>query len=345
MSDADARWPTHWDAGHNWVLVLAAGEGSRLQALTTTSSGVAVPKQYCSLRGGPSLLHDALRRAQAVAPPERTCAIVASQHHRWWRSLPQSIPASNIIVQPRNRGTANGILLPLLHIVHRDPDASILVLPSDHYVRRETVLAGSLREAMEQVAACGQRMVMLGLTPQDADPELGYIVPGGDVGPGVRDVQQFIEKPDAATARRIIGRGGLWNAFIFAVRGQSLLEVFEAHCPEIVMEMRGFITHPDETTRTAGLVELYERLPSLDFSRDILERCATQARVITVPPCGWSDLGTPRRVAEALKEGRPTQQPSAAARHAMGILDLAAQHALTAGRLAFESYGSSAQVI
>jgi mannose-1-phosphate guanylyltransferase len=111
-------------------LVLAGGEGSRLQSLTTTAAGISIPKQVCSLEGGNSLLHNALARARIVVPPQRTCAIVAGQHERWWQSLPNSIPARNIIVQPCNRGTANGILLPLLQIVHRDRDASILVLPS-----------------------------------------------------------------------------------------------------------------------------------------------------------------------------------------------------------------------
>jgi mannose-1-phosphate guanylyltransferase len=116
--------------------VLAAGEGSRLQALTTTASGIAIPKQFCTLGGDGSLLHDSLHRAGAVADSEHICAIVAEQHRRWWQTLQLGIPSANLISQPRNRGTANGILLPLLHIVHRDPQATLLVLPSDHYCAR-----------------------------------------------------------------------------------------------------------------------------------------------------------------------------------------------------------------
>ena len=186
MSFSPDRWPTHWDAGHNWALVLAAGEGTRLQALTTTASGVAVPKQFCSLGGGPSLLHDALQRARAVAPPERICAVVAEQHHRWWQTLSSSIPTQNIVVQPRNRGTANGILLPLLQILHRDADASLLVLPSDHYVRNETMLAESLQQAVAQIDCRHDRIILLGLTPEEADCELGYVVPAVGSGPGAQ---------------------------------------------------------------------------------------------------------------------------------------------------------------
>ena len=77
MSTAPDQGSLHGDAQHNWAVVLAAGEGSRLQVLTTMASGVAVPKQFCSLGGGTSLLHDALKRASVIAPPERMCVVVA----------------------------------------------------------------------------------------------------------------------------------------------------------------------------------------------------------------------------------------------------------------------------
>lgn len=329
MPHATEQWSTHWDAGHNWALVLAAGEGSRLQALTTTASGIAVPKQFCSLGGGSSLLHDALRRARVIAPPERTCAVVAVHHRRWWEGLSHTIPTQNIVVQPRNRGTANGILLPLLRIVHRHPDATLLVLPSDHYVRNETVLATGLRLAAAQVARQHDGIILLGFTPEEADPELGYIVPAGDGSPGLREVQQFIEKPSAVSACELIERGGLWNSFIFAARGQALLRIFEERCPEIVMEMRGIVGRAStDAMLDPHLIDLYERLPTLDFSRDIVERCASQLRVLDVPACGWSDLGTSRRVAQTLDRAWPWLKASSPEPlHAGGFLDLATQHA------------------
>ena len=227
MSQTRDRWETHGDAGHNWALVLAAGEGSRLQALTMTASGVAVPKQFCSLGGDTSLLNCAIRRAQAIAPPERTCAVVADHHRRWWQALPLDIPADNLILQPRNRGTANGILLPLLHIVHRDPDAAMLVLPSDHYVRDESVLASSLQRAMAELQREQGNLILLGITPDEPDPELGYIVGQGADGSATRAVAEFVEKPSAVTARALIARGAVWNSFIFAATGRTLLRTFD----------------------------------------------------------------------------------------------------------------------
>jgi mannose-1-phosphate guanylyltransferase len=304
MSNAVNRWETHWDAGHNWALVLAAGEGARLQALTMTASGVAIPKQFCSMGGSESLLHAALQRAQSVAPAQRTSTILAEHHRRWWQGLPLGIPPQNVIVQPRNRGTANGILLPLLQIVHRDPQATLLVLPSDHYVRNEDVLATSLRHAMVQLDEHREHIILLGLTPEEADPDLGYIVSDGDSTFRARDVAEFVEKPNVATARALIARGGLWNSFIFAADAQALVRLFEARCPAIVAQMQRIVAEERPDTRDAHLAELYEHLPTLDFSRDILQRSPSALRVLKVPACGWNDLGTPRRVVEVANRYR-----------------------------------------
>jgi mannose-1-phosphate guanylyltransferase len=324
----EGRWRTHNDAGHNWALVLAGGNGSRLQALTMTASGVAVPKQFCSLGNGPSLLEDTLHRAQAIAPPQRTCVVLAEQHRRWWRGLPLNLPAQNLIAQPRNRGTANGILLPLLHIVHRDPDAAVLVLPSDHYVRNETVLAVSLRRAMHEIDREPGHLILLGMTPEDMDPEFGYIIAEGDDTSAIRAVSEFVEKPSVATARELMARGGVWNSFIFAAHSQGLIRAFEARCPDLVGEMQHIVGSPvDADERRLRLVELYERLPDLDFSRDILERSAASLRVLTVPACGWTDLGTPRRVAATVGQcGSLRSSSPSVVTGASAFVDLAERH-------------------
>jgi mannose-1-phosphate guanylyltransferase len=319
MSNRHGEPSAESHADHSWALVLAAGDGTRLRQLTTTSCGLAVPKQFCSFGGGNSLLHKALERARVITKPERTCAIVAQQHRRWWVDLARTIPDHNIVVQPSNRGTANGILLPLLRILEREPGASLLVLPSDHYVRNESVLAGGLRQAMAQVKARHDRIVLLGFVPEQPDPELGYIVPAEESGHGARRVGQFVEKPSAVDAGALIESGALWNSFIFAANGQTLLQAFAQHCPEVVEQMRTVVEHGAE----AELTELYNRLPSLDFSRDIVQRHVSKLLVIRVPPCRWSDLGTPRRVAEAVDRCEPASGDSPMP----GSLDLAIQYA------------------
>jgi mannose-1-phosphate guanylyltransferase len=307
------RWETHWDAGHNWALILAGGEGTRLQSLTRMASGIAVPKQFCSLGHSGSLLHDAVSRASLVTSSERTTVVVSEHHRRWWQGLDLRVPSRNVFSQPSNRGTAQGILLPLLRILHRDPDANLLVLPSDHYVSNELALATSLRRAMNEVSRSPEGILLLGMAAEEADPELGYIVPEG--AGDVCAVRDFVEKPNVTTARALIARGGVWNAFIFAANGQDLLRRFEYTCPDLVGEMRQIVASAPFSAQLPRLAELYARSPSIDFSRDILQRSADSLRVLKVPACGWSDLGTPRRVIETVRRMK-SQASAFASAHA-----------------------------
>ncbi len=314
---------------NTWALVLAAGEGSRLRSLTTDSNGTAIPKQFCSLQGGPSLLQEALHRAQAVAPRERVCAIVAEQHRRWWQGSLWSLPAGNIFIQPRNRGTAIGILMPVLRILARDPLARIVFLPADHYVRDEEVLARALRTAMRELPRHEDELLLLGISPEEADPELGYIVPALSDGVRTSPVERFVEKPDATVAQELIGAGGLWNSFIFAANGFAILSLLRARYPEVVEDLDTAIARDAGLRRgSPSVVELYERLPEIDFSRHIVQGAERRLRVLTVPRCGWNDLGTPKRVAETIRRLRHDQprdaQPGLAA---SAWLNLSAAHA------------------
>ena len=295
---------------HTWALLLAAGDGERLRPLTTTASGTAIPKQFCSLQGGPSLLHEALCRARALTSKVRTCAIVAEPHRRWWERQLWSLPVENRIVQPKNCGTANGILLPLLQILERDPRARIVLMPTDHYVSEETVLARSMRQGMDQLRWRSDEVVLLGFEPEDADPQLGYIVPGTTgCGTSLRTIERFVEKPSASEARDLIEGGAMWNAFIVMASAQALLELFRHRVPEVVARMHAALqSNPRSTAGEKALAALYDRLPVIDFSRDVLQGQEPFLRVLPVPRCGWSDLGTPERVMDVLRRA-PQRAP------------------------------------
>ena len=314
-----------------WVIVLAGGDGSRLHALTTTESGVPVPKQFCSLHGGRSLLHEALERARAVASADRVCIVVAAQHRRWWLPALAEVAEANIIVQPNNRGTANGILLPLLHIVARDPHARVVLLPSDHHVQDELVLAESLKRGIRELCGGFEGLLLLGISPDDADSDLGYIVPGPARGDALCPVIRFVEKPDAASARALIEAGALWNAFIVMANANTLVQLFARKFPQIVANMqkavaqdRDFPGKPDATQ------VLYETLPDIDFSSHVLADEGSGLSVLQVGHCGWSDIGTPQHLARTLERvpGDAAEPPVA------GMLSLARQHSrMTGGAL------------
>jgi len=317
--------------GRNWVIVLAAGEGNRLRRLTMDGSGTAVPKQFCSLRNGPSLLHHALRRAENLAPRRRICAVVARQHARWWRDSLSSLPPPNVIVQPENRGTAVGILLALLHILQRDSIARILVLPSDHHVIDEHALSAAMARAFVRLRKEPEALVLLGMKPDDADTELGYIVPTpGAVGDGVAHVANFIEKPSPPEARVLVARGALWNSFIIAAHAPTLLAAFNARDPALVSRMQAAVKSSRGSRESPALSGLYDVLPTLDFSRQILQGREAQLRVLPVPACGWTDLGTPDRVGKSLR-GTAAELKPAGAPIVTGALSLEQQFARFGG--------------
>ncbi len=292
-----------------WSMALAAGDGTRLAALTTDSAGNAVPKQFCSLAGGSSLLQGAMGRGAHLAAPERVCTIVAEKHRRHWRPMLRRMAPDNIVVQPRNRGTANGVLLALLSILDRDPLAHMVFLPADHYVQDEATLALGLEQLVEHLQRQPTQLLLLGITPDEADPELGYIVPGERLGERMHSVTRFVEKPPVERAQALLREGALWNSFIFAAQGAALLGLIRERHPEIVDAMETALARDVVQPGGAALQALYERLPDVDFSCAIVEGAEQRLRVVGTAPCGWTDLGTPRRVVETLRRQRPAPAP------------------------------------
>ena len=275
-----------------WAVVLAGGEGSRLAALTHDAEGVPVPKQYCSLTGGATLLEDTLQRARRCAPADRVAVIVSERHRRWWRRVLPSAHDGHAVVQPTNRGTAVGLLLSALSIADVDPLARLVFLPCDHYVRDEALIDEALRHASSAPLPAGE-LILLGVAPEEADPGLGYIMPRTPYAAHeLPYVERFIEKPSPAVAADLVARGALWNTFMFAAAATTVIGLVRARFPEIVDSLESALA-----AGPAAVAALYERLPSVDFSRDVLEGAVARMRVLPVASCGWCDLGTPRRVA------------------------------------------------
>ena len=308
-----------------WAVVLAAGDGTRLRELTTGPDGECVPKQFCSLSGGPSLLRRALSRGFALAGRDRTMVVVARDHERWWSSQLDDLPQENLLVQPCNRGTACGLLLPLLTIIRRDPDATLIVLPSDHVVADEDVLAEAVGRAYRAVQdGLDSSLILLGVVPDRVDEGYGWVLPGGLAESGSRTVVSFFEKPDDKSAEELMRRGALWNSFIFVAHSQALFALFAGVMPWLV-RLFGYATSPRFENREwiPPLDDLFVSLPSFDFSRSFLEQAPDQLRIMAVPPCGWSDIGTPKRIGEWVARSKECPVPALTERHGEAPLDLA----------------------
>ena len=297
-----------WSAGNGrtWAIVLAAGAGTRLRLLTTNPAGIPVPKQYCSLDSGPSLLEQALARAFSVVPRWRTSVVVAEQQVQWWAPLARELHGT-VAVQPEDRGTAIGILLALIRILERDPNARVVILPADHHVIDERALTRTLRNAIGALLYGHAEIVLLGVAPEGPDPELGYIVPAGLGVSGLLGIAKFVEKPARAHAARLIAAGALWNTFIVVANGRELLELLRGCEPTVVADLQRCLQDGlSDDGPTPALRELYRRLPVLDFSRDVAQWNSAAFSALRAPACGWTDLGTVDRVRKALWEHAKT---------------------------------------
>lgn len=280
--------------GHLWVILLAGGAGQRVRALTTTEEGVGVPKQFWKLDGRESMLGWALRRAEGIASPLRFVPVVSEAHRFWWQRDLSHLPTANVVVQPANRGTAPGVLLPLFRILSRDREATVVVLPSDHYVADEGILRGALLDALEVVHRHRSRVVLIGIRPEAVDDGYGWITASRESHGPVRKVRRFIEKPDRITALRLMRRGGLVNSMILAASGAGLLRMFEQAGPALVDAFRK-LPH-NGTGDAAEIRALYGHLPTSDFSKSVLQRDPRGLWVAPVSKSGWNDLGTPMRL-------------------------------------------------
>jgi mannose-1-phosphate guanylyltransferase len=244
------------------------------------------------------MLRKTLDRAESIVPRERVAVVVARDHRDFWMEELADLPPWNVIVQPRNRGTGTGLLLGLLHLRTRDPQCGVVVLPSDHHVADEKALRGCLLLAIEHAGRPGGRPTLLGVTPERADGELGWILNVGYVGSHVHKVVGFVEKPAPSVARHLALDGALVNSMILAADGNGLLRLFQATTPRTVELLRKRLIASEG--RTEELDALYEALPTNDFSRDVLERVADRLAVVPVRPCGWTDIGTPDRLGRLL---------------------------------------------
>jgi mannose-1-phosphate guanylyltransferase len=296
---------------NTWAVVLAGGDGSRLREITTTAAGEVIPKQFCSLQRETCLLEDAIKRAETVAMPQHICGVVAEQHRRWWSRALKTLPTRNIFVQPKNRGTAHGILLALLQIERRASSSVVVLLPADHYLTDEITMARSLRTAANLAADNPGLVYLLGAEPDHPDQELGYIVPSEQRRDSASGVVRFAEKPTTEKARALISEGALWNTCIIAGSVRALLDLFEGHFVSTMSAMRHALDlAQSELVGSVALELLYADLESHDFSRDVLERHEQMLQVLRVPNCGWTDLGTPKRVKETIRNLTQKRSPT-----------------------------------
>lgn len=276
-----------------WAILLAGGEGARVRDLTRDEAGRPAPKQFCRIRGHKTLLERALDRARSVTQDARILPLVQASHAQWWQPGLAGFPPDNVVQEPGNRGTGLAILRGVLRILSRDPEATIVILPTDHGAEDEDALCDAIGQTAEAAAEWPRHTILLGMPPGGSHTDYGWIVPSRAARFGTAAVAGFYEKPDPNIARRLARSGALINAFILAGTGPALLGLYSFALPELLLT--GFASELD------SVFDCSFDLAYRDFSRDVLERSTNHLRVLRAPACGWSDLGTPDRLRDWLE--------------------------------------------
>jgi mannose-1-phosphate guanylyltransferase len=290
--------------GSPWAVVLAGGEGVRLRPLVRRVCGDERPKQFCPLLGPRTLLRQTLDRVGLLIPPERTVVVGLESHARYLAEEFGEPPGANILKQPMNRGTAAAALFAAQWIEARDPRATMVFFPSDHFIPEEARFMKHVLDAAEFVERQPEWIALLGVQPSEPETEYGWIEPGERVawtghGPLYR-VRQFREKPSKEVARTLFSGGCLWNTFVFAAAVGGLLAAGRECVPSMSDRLARLSAFWGTEHEQWAVRQAYALAPTMNFSRSILGACSQPLAVSKVPEITWCDLGSPERVLKAL---------------------------------------------
>jgi len=271
-----------------WAVILAGGSGTRFWPLSTPKR----PKQLLPLAGARSTAEDAVDRLDGLVPRERVLVVtgqsLASQLRERLR-----LPAANVLVEPRAASTGPALVWASAEAARRDPDAEVLSLHADWAVPDAAAFRRAADAAL-RTARAHDRLVTVGMVPSRPETGYGYIVPGQPLDGNAWSVARFAEKPDAATARDLIGRGALWNSGLFAWTAARLLAEIARETPEIAPHLPAL--------ERGEVAEFFRALTPVSIDVGLLER--SRAVAVVRGAFAWDDVGT----WEALARVRPPDE-------------------------------------
>jgi mannose-1-phosphate guanylyltransferase len=316
---------THVDAGSgggvgdvtapisSWVrcgILLAAGDGTRLRPMVRRLRGDTLPKQYVRFDGRASMLEQAVERAATLIPGERLFTVVG-RHHLTYQDAREQLErrCGHVIVQPANKETAPGLLLPLMHLYKRHPEAVVAVFPTDHAISNGDLFMSYVERAYHVVEQHPWLVVQLGVKPASPEPEYGYILPGEvltrDDQSEVRAVVGFVEKPDARTAELLTLQGGVWNTMVMVFRAKTWLRLMCENLPELYDAFRRIYHAVGTLDEVRVIEEAYATIRPVNLSTGFLPSVAatTPSPLAVLPVRGvtWCDWGSERRIVASLQ--------------------------------------------
>jgi mannose-1-phosphate guanylyltransferase/mannose-6-phosphate isomerase len=265
-------------------VILSGGTGTRLWPVSRED----MAKQLLPLTDDLTMLQKTLTRVQGAAG-FGTAMVVGSHAVRFTikEQVEAIAPEVMLVLEPVRRDTMAAVLLAATIAAARDADTVLAVMPSDHLIAEDEAFRDAVRLAAAKVAASG--IAVIGVAPSEPATSYGYIRPGAASGKGVRRVDSFVEKPDAARAEHLIAEGCLWNAGIFCFRAGWLIDAMQ-------------VLYPDEVARMANAVATmvqdlgmyipgpdFAGMPSISFDHAFMEK--TKDAHVAMAGFTWSDVG------------------------------------------------------
>ena len=272
-----------------YAIIMAGGVGSRFWPLSKTN----FPKQFHDILGaGETLIERTFGRLSQTVPAENVLVLTNDKYKALVNEQLPKVKDENIVLEPAMRNTAPCILLAALKIYKSNPDAVMIVAPSDHWIEDEKAFMNNLNTAFE---ACAQDdseeklLVTLGIEPTFPHTGYGYIqYTAGDS--EVKNVNAFKEKPDYETAKQFLAAGNYsWNAGIFIWSAKAIIEAFEKYLPTMYALFQAGYEDLNTASEADFIAENYAKAENISIDYGILEK---SNNVGVIPATfDWSDLG------------------------------------------------------
>ena len=262
-----------------YAIVLAGGAGTRFWPASRASH----PKQLLPLVGDESLLAATVRRVAPIVPPERVLVATGAHLLEATRAALPDVPAENFLAEPAPRNTAPAIAWATAVAARRDPDASCMVLPSDHFIAAEEAFRECVATALD--GASRGFLTTIGIRPTRPETGYGYIEVGAAVQHGLYEAQRFVEKPTLQVAESYVSSGKyFWNAGMFFYSAAAMKEALAEHLPGVMRKAEACAASPE------SLAAEFPTMESVSIDKGVMEKAG---RVAVVPgDFGWSDLGS-----------------------------------------------------
>lgn len=302
MSVSNSTSPT---ANNLWSIILSGGDGERMRPFIEQWLGRHIPKQYCTFVGSRSMLQHTLDRADRLTPENHKVTVMAQSHRSILGHKGHLCSKGRILFQPENRGTAAGIFLPLTHIRSMNKDATVIVYPSDHFIFPEGLLLNKVAAAVRATEHWNDRIFLFGAMPTRMEADYGWIEKGNRMGwasgTELHSVRAFEEKPSSRLRWSNLAGGYLWNTMIMVAKLNTLWSV-GWQCFPALMERFSVLSDAINTLREGAILEaIYQDMPNLNFSSELLEQAVEQLGVLELQNVLWEDWGRPERIVDTLK--------------------------------------------